>query len=121
LDGYSPVRVAVWICEGQVRTTREEEKCARKSWSEILISRSSIEIYGLYSLQLFEELARRARDIDSAGSAALAIFHAFDDARGLAALGTIGALAGVHYFFTVRGFCNFRSYCHESFLLILIA
>src|ERR1700686_4252817 len=56
-------------------------------------------------LQLLEELTRRAGNIDSARNPALAIFHALDDARRLAALGAIRTLACVHYLFTVRCFC----------------
>jgi hypothetical protein len=40
--------------------------------------------------QLFKKLAGRARNINSAGHAALAIFHALDDAGIFAALGTCG-------------------------------
>ena len=47
-------------------------------------------------LKLLEELTARARDINPARDAALAVFHALDDARGLAALGAIRALGGVH-------------------------
>jgi hypothetical protein len=70
------------------------------------------------SLQLFVELTRRAGNINPARYVALTVFHALDDARSLAALGAIRALAGVHHLLTVRCFCNLRAYCHDSFLLI---
>ena len=41
-------------------------------------------------LELFEKLACRAGDVDSAGDAALAVFDALHDAGGFAALGTVG-------------------------------
>src|ERR1700722_3242601 len=69
------------------------------------------------SLQLLEKLTSRTGNVDTARNAALAIFHALDDARSLAALGTIRALARVHHFLTVRCFCNLSTYCHVSFLL----
>jgi hypothetical protein len=69
-------------------------------------------------LQLFVELARRARNINPARHAALAVLHALDDPRRLPALGTISALARIHYLLTIRCFCNLRAYCHDSFLLI---
>jgi len=58
--------------------------------------------------QLFKKLATRARNIDSAGHAALAIFHALDDAGFLAALGTCGRFRGIHDLFPVGCLCNFR-------------
>ena len=58
-------------------------------------------------LELLEEVAGRAGDVDSAGCAALAVLDPLDDAGGLGALGTIGALAGVHCFFTVACFGYF--------------
>ena len=57
-------------------------------------------------LKLFVEIARRTRDIDSAGDAALAVLYAFDDARRLAALRTVGRLRRVHYFLAVTCFGN---------------
>src|SRR5258708_689766 len=70
------------------------------------------------ALQLLEELARRARNIDPARYPALAVFHALHDAGRLAALGAIRALACVHHLFTVCCFCDLCAYCHGSFLLI---
>jgi len=61
-------------------------------------------------LQLFAELAGGARDEDSASNAALAIFYTLDDARGLAALGAVGALGRVHYLLAISCFGNF---CHR--------
>ena len=61
-------------------------------------------------LQLLEELAGRAGDVDSARDAAFAVFYALDDARGLAALGAIGALGGVHDLLAVCGFCDLRHF-----------
>jgi hypothetical protein len=58
-------------------------------------------------LKFFVEFAGRARDIDSAGSAALAVLDALDDAGGFRALGAIGGLGRIHYLFAVAGFCNF--------------
>jgi hypothetical protein len=58
-------------------------------------------------LELLVEIAHRARDVDSAGDAALAVLHALDDARRLAALGTVGRLRRVHYLLTVTCFGNF--------------
>src|ERR1700722_20024786 len=69
-------------------------------------------------LKFFEELTRRAGNINPAQYAALAILHSLDNASRLAALGTVCALAGVHHFLAVRCFCDFRSNCHSSFLLI---
>jgi len=40
--------------------------------------------------QFLIKFARRAGNIDPAGDAALAVFHAFDDARLFAALGAVG-------------------------------
>src|ERR1017187_6106959 len=69
-------------------------------------------------LELLVEVARRAGNIDPARYAALAVLHALDDARRLAALGTIRALAGVHHLLTVRRFCDLCAYRHGSSLLI---
>jgi len=64
-------------------------------------------------LKLFEEVAGRAGDIDSAGNAALTVLDALDDAGGLGALGAIGALLGVHDLLAVTGFGDL---CHCSVL-----
>jgi len=58
-------------------------------------------------LELFAEFAGGAGNEDSARDAAFAIFDALHDTRGLAALGTVGALGGVHHFFAVCGFGDF--------------
>jgi hypothetical protein len=55
------------------------------------------------SLELFEELAGGAGDVDAARDAALTILDALYDAGGFGALGTVGALAGIHCFFAVAG------------------
>src|ERR1700679_1101608 len=62
-----------------------------------------------HCLELFEELADRAGDVDSAGDAALAVLDALDDAGGLGALGTIGALLCIHDLLAVAGLGNL---CH---------
>jgi hypothetical protein len=59
-------------------------------------------------LEFFEEIARRAGDINSAGSAALTVLDALDDAGGFGALRAIGALVGVHDLLTVAGLGNLR-------------
>ena len=59
-------------------------------------------------LQLLEEFTTRAGNIDSAGHAALAIFHALHDAGLLAAFGTCGRFRGIHDLFPVGCLCNFR-------------
>jgi hypothetical protein len=58
-------------------------------------------------LQLFAEFAAGAGNENSAGDATLAVFDALHDTRGLAALGTVGALGRVHHFFAVCGFGDF--------------
>ena len=94
-------------------------KCNGRS-RESIPSSPAVSNPNLILLQLLEKLTCRAGDINPSRYAALSIFHAFDNARCLAALGTISALAGVHNFFTVCRFCNFRSNCHDSFLLMSI-
>jgi hypothetical protein len=64
-----------------------------------------------WNLKFFVEVARGARDIDSAGNAALAVFYALDDARRFAALGTVGRLRRVHFLLAVT--C-FRYFSHWS-------
>src|ERR1700751_3373924 len=59
-------------------------------------------------LEFFEEVARRAGDIHSARSTALAVLDTLDDAGGFGALGTIRALVGIHDLLTVAGLGNFR-------------
>jgi hypothetical protein len=76
-------------------------------------SRLRFSIYAISrALQLLEEFARGARDINPARDVAFAIFNAFDDACGLAALGTIRALGGIHDLFAVGCFCDLGAYCH---------
>src|SRR6266852_4991096 len=60
--------------------------------------------------KFFKKLAARARNIDSPGHAALAIFHALDDAGILAAFGTCGRFRCIHDLFPVGCFCNL---CHS--------
>ena len=57
-------------------------------------------------LKFLVEVARRAGDIDPARNAALSVFYALDDARRLAALGTVGRLRRVHYLLAVTCLCN---------------
>ena len=57
-------------------------------------------------LQLLVKLAGGAGNENPAGGAAFAVLHPFDDARGLAALGAVGALGGVHYLLTVSSLGN---------------
>jgi hypothetical protein len=59
-------------------------------------------------LELLEELASRAGDVNSARNPALAVLDALHDAGGFGALRTIGALVGVHDLFTVAGLGNLR-------------
>jgi hypothetical protein len=64
------------------------------------------------SLQLLEELAGRARNVNPARDAALAVLNPFHDARSLAALRAIRALGGVHDLLAVRRRCNLSHGCH---------
>ena len=59
-------------------------------------------------LEFFEEIARRAGDIYSAGRTPLPVLNTLDDAGGFGALGTIRALVGIHDLLTVAGLGNFR-------------
>ena len=58
------------------------------------------------------EFAARAGNKNAAGSTALAVFHALDDACRFAALWAISALRRVHYLLTICGLCYLR--CHVS-------
>src|SRR5215469_11392579 len=69
-------------------------------------------------LQLLVKLAGGARDVHPAGDVALAVLHALDDAGGLAALGAVGALRGVHDFLAICGLCDFG---HTSLLTMFSA
>src|SRR5258708_25405161 len=60
-------------------------------------------------LELLVKLASGTRDIDAAGDVALAVFHAFYDPRGFAALGTVGAFGSVHYLVAA---CCLGDFCH---------
>ncbi len=60
----------------------------------------------IYYLKFLVEIARRARDVDSARNAALTVFYALDDTRRLAAFGTVGRLRRVHFLLAVTCFCN---------------
>ena len=68
------------------------------------------------SLELFEELAGRAGDVDSAGGSAFAVLDALYDASGLGALGAIGALVSIHDLLTVAGLGNLR---HDDLFSLL--
>jgi hypothetical protein len=61
-------------------------------------------------LELLVELAGGAGNKNSTGDAALAIFDALDDACGLAALGTVGALGGVHHLLAICSFGDLGHY-----------
>ena len=60
------------------------------------------------SLELFEEVACRAGDINSARRTTLTILDALDDAGGFGTLWAIGALVGIHDLLTVAGLGNLR-------------
>jgi hypothetical protein len=70
-------------------------------------------------LQLLEELAAWAGNVYPARDAAFAVFHALDDAGGLAALGAIRALGCVHDLLAVGCFCDLGAYCHGGCLLMI--
>ena len=72
----------------------------------------------LRPLQLLVKFTRRARDENASGNTTLAILHALDDARRLAALGAIRALGSIHHLLAVCCFCDLGTYCHGSVLLI---
>jgi len=55
-------------------------------------------------LEFLVEFTAGAGNKDAAGNVALTVFHSLYDPGGLAALGAIGALGGVHYFLAVRRF-----------------
>jgi len=57
-------------------------------------------------LKLLVEVAHGTRDVDAARDTALAVLYALDDARGLAALGTVCRLRRVHDFLAVTCFCD---------------
>jgi hypothetical protein len=59
------------------------------------------------NLKFLVEIAHRARDVDSAGDAALAVLDALDDTRRLAALGTVSRLRRVHHLLAITSFGNF--------------
>ncbi len=61
------------------------------------------------------EFTAGAGNKDAARNVAFAVFHAFYDPGGLAALGAIGALGGVHYFLAVR---RFGDLSHGSIVLL---
>ena len=61
--------------------------------------------FNLY-LEFLVEVARRARDVDAARDTALAVLHALDDARRLAAFRTVGRLRRVHFLLAITCFCN---------------
>ena len=57
--------------------------------------------------KLLVKFAGRAGNENAAGNAAFPILHPFGNTRGLAALGAVGALGGVHYFLAVCGLGDF--------------
>ena len=61
-------------------------------------------------LELLEEVASRAGDVDSAGDAALTVLDALYDSCGLGALGAIGALVCIHDLGAVTCLGNFSSH-----------
>jgi hypothetical protein len=61
------------------------------------------------ALELFVELASGAGDIHPARHAAFPILNTLHNAGRLGALGTIRALGGIHFLFTVA---RFRNLCH---------
>jgi hypothetical protein len=63
------------------------------------------------SLELLVEFAAGAGNKDASGNVAFAVLHALHDPCGLAALGTVGALGGVHDLLAVRRFGDF---CHDD-------
>jgi hypothetical protein len=62
-------------------------------------------------LELFEEIAGRAGDVNSARNAALTILDALDDAGGFGALRAIRALIGIHDLLAVACLGNL---CHNA-------
>src|SRR3977135_1203863 len=64
------------------------------------------------SLQLLEELAGRARNVNPARDAPLAVLNPFHNARSLAALRAIRALGSVHDLLAVCCLCNLSHGCH---------
>ena len=64
----------------------------------------------LAALELFVELASGAGDVYPARHAAFPILDALHNAGRLGALGTIRALGGIHFLFTVA---RFRNLCHD--------
>ena len=62
-------------------------------------------------LELLVKFAGRARNENSAGDIALAVFHALHDASRLAAFRAIGAFGRVHYFLAV---CSLGDLGHGS-------
>lgn len=64
---------------------------------------------GCWNLELLEELASRAGDINATRDAAFTVLGAFHDPGRFAALGAIRGLGRVHLFLTVSCFCDL---CH---------
>lgn len=62
----------------------------------------------LRNLELLEEIACRAGDVDSTGNVTLAILNALDDASGLGALRACCALLCIHDLCAVASFGNLR-------------
>jgi hypothetical protein len=91
-----------------------------QNYSRILAMLRKVSVYAASSelLQLLEELASRAWNVNAAGDAAFAVFHALDDAGGLPTLGAIRTLGGIHDLFAVGCFRDLGAYCHDESLLI---
>jgi len=68
------------------------------------------------ALELFVEFASGAGDVHPARHSAFPILDALHNARRLGALGTIRALGGIHFLFTVA---RFRNLCHDLSNLLL--
>jgi hypothetical protein len=66
-------------------------------------------------LKLLVEFAGGARDENSAGNAAFAVFHALSDASRFAALGAVSALGSVHYFLAICGLGNLGHWLSQVF------
>ena len=85
-----------------VGSAADAKKLRFRSFSRLLL-KDRVE-----KLELFEELAGGAGDVDAAGDTALTVLDALDDAGGLGALRAIGALVSIHDLLTVAGLGNLR-------------
>jgi hypothetical protein len=57
-------------------------------------------------LQFLEELARGAGDKHTSRNVALAILYTLNNAGGLCAFWTVGALGRIHHLFAITSFCD---------------